>query len=472
MGLRDAEPPGARPINGSTDCTICAPPSEDQQIASLLIPKDLEVGDTVRDASNFVSTEPDHRLVILRIVADLACDVLLLQSTDSMLQTWCPWNCPRPRELFIAIVWVIGLGISSEVYRDVRKICWIGNLPGLGTVGEIAVRENEDRRHVLRRDPRCLDCHPETVAGSLRSNDRNRTFAVATVKGLHQIGLLRLRRKAGARTATLNINDDHRKLRHHREPDRFGLQGDARTARRCECQGATKSRAKRGGHCGNLVLGLERDESELLESRNLVQDLAGGSDRIASQEPLQLCLFRRSNHTDRQRLVPHDVAVAATGELCGRDLVPDGELLHCLSQVVAGRQRTPVCLGQRALVAKLLLYPFQRRFHWPVVEPIEKAERKEVLATSGLLGRKTQAFNRSQSATRDRDGDDLVACERPVLQRVLIVPGKLEIATVKCVAVCDDHPSGLESEKVGHQSRGIHRHQHVGRVTGRVNVKR
>ena len=78
----------------------------------------------------------------------------------------------------------------------------------------------------------------ETICRRRSSKDRNRSFTVAAKESLHEIGLLRFCRKAGAWSTALNIHADERKLDHDGESKCLGLQGDSRPARgRCrECR--------------------------------------------------------------------------------------------------------------------------------------------------------------------------------------------------------------------------------------------
>ena len=58
-------------------------------------------------------------------------------------------------------------------------------------------------------------------AGELRGNDRQRRLTVAPVHREHQVGLFGLGRQARRRAAALHVDDEHRQLETHREPDRL-----------------------------------------------------------------------------------------------------------------------------------------------------------------------------------------------------------------------------------------------------------
>ena len=88
----------------------------------------------------------------------------------------------------------------------------VGEQPGLGAVGQVAVGEEEDRRPVLQGDPGRLDGGVEAVAREPGGHDGDRGLAVAAVHGLQQVGLLGLGRQAGGRPAPLDVDDDQRQL--------------------------------------------------------------------------------------------------------------------------------------------------------------------------------------------------------------------------------------------------------------------
>ncbi len=96
--------------------------------------------------------------------------------------------------------------------------------PRLGAVGQIAVGQQDDRRHVLDGDAHRLEGRTEAVGGRHRRDDRNRRLAVAPEHGLQQVRLLGLGRQPGRRPAALDVDDDHRQLDHHREPDGLRLE--------------------------------------------------------------------------------------------------------------------------------------------------------------------------------------------------------------------------------------------------------
>ena len=81
---------------------------------------------------------------------------------------------------------------------------------------------------MLKGNLRCLVGRVEAVGGACGCNHWHRAFAVASVKSLQEVGLLALGRQTGGRTATLNVDDDKRKLVDDGEVDGLRFQTDAR----------------------------------------------------------------------------------------------------------------------------------------------------------------------------------------------------------------------------------------------------
>src|SRR5258708_1714705 len=100
--------------------------------------------------------------MVLRIVADVAGDVLLLEPADTVLEAGSPRDRPGPRQrLGIALIGLEAFRPGPEADLELRQLLGLRDLPGLGAVSQVAVRQEEDWRHVLGRDPERLDGHPE-----------------------------------------------------------------------------------------------------------------------------------------------------------------------------------------------------------------------------------------------------------------------------------------------------------------------
>ena len=96
-----------------------------------------------------------------------------------------------------------------------------------------------------------------------------------------------------------------------REPDRLGLQHDARAGRRADAERAAERGAERGAGGRDLVLGLERADAELLVARELLEDRRRGRDRVGAEVERQLALDAGGDEAERQRLVARDLPVEA-----------------------------------------------------------------------------------------------------------------------------------------------------------------
>ena len=105
------------------------------------------------------------------------------------------------------------------------------------------------------------------------------TSAVAAEHGEQQVACSVLVGRPGARTAALHVHDDHRQLGHHAQPHRFALRqmpGPLLQWRRF----AGERGARPPRHGRDFVLRLEGPDVEILSSSKLMENVAGGGDRI------------------------------------------------------------------------------------------------------------------------------------------------------------------------------------------------
>ena len=161
----------------------------------------------------------------------------LLEPADAVLEPRRARHRPRARErLLVAEVReelaVVAVRLRRERRRDVGQRVDVRQQPRLRAVREIRVREQIDGRPVLQRDAARLDRRVEAVRRRQRCDDRHRRLAVAAEQHHQQVALLRLRRHSRRRAGALDVADHERQLEHDREPDRLGLQHDARDRRR------------------------------------------------------------------------------------------------------------------------------------------------------------------------------------------------------------------------------------------------
>ena len=90
---------------------------------------------------------------------------------------------------------------------------------------------------------------------------------------------------------------------------------------------------------GDLVLGLERADPEVLEARELVQHVTGRRDRVAAQEHGQAGALGGRDQPIGDRGVAGDLSVPAGWRFVGRDLVAVREPLGRRAEGEPGLQR-------------------------------------------------------------------------------------------------------------------------------------
>src|SRR5829696_7882668 len=122
MRVGDGRSLAVETFDGGSDRAIGRSPAEDQQLA-LLRAEDLERRDVVGDAGDLRRTERLHPVVVIRVVADVACDVGLLEAADTVLEARCPGDGPRTGQcLGIALVWPEGGRVARVLDADRRQV--------------------------------------------------------------------------------------------------------------------------------------------------------------------------------------------------------------------------------------------------------------------------------------------------------------------------------------------------------------
>src|SRR5436189_216583 len=115
-------------LDGGPDGAVGRAPAEDQQVAAVW-PEDLERRDVPGDACHLGLTIELHPMVVVRVVADVAGHIGLLEATDAMLEPGRARHSPWPRER-----------VRIALIRPVR--------------GRIrCVLDSDPRQVVIRRDP-------------------------------------------------------------------------------------------------------------------------------------------------------------------------------------------------------------------------------------------------------------------------------------------------------------------------------
>ena len=132
MCVRDLLARGAHAAHTGCDRAVRPAPAQHQRLRGVGI-VDLQLGDVLRDPGDLLRAQTHHQVVVLRVVADVARDVLLLESSDAVLEAGGAGNCPRAGERLL--VAPIGLEVVpvrlGEFRLDRRDGLDVREQPGL-----------------------------------------------------------------------------------------------------------------------------------------------------------------------------------------------------------------------------------------------------------------------------------------------------------------------------------------------------
>ena len=140
--------------------------------------------------------------------------------------------------------------------------------------------------------------------------------------------------------------------------------------------------------------------------------------------------------------------------------------------MVAGLEHLDVGLAELRLLRELLVDPPDLALGLAAVHPEHQAEREEVLGAALLLVRQLAGLERGHRQVVDVDRVNLVLVEAAVLERVRRVARLLEVGLDERAGVDDQRAVVDQILEVGLERRRVHRDQHVGRVTRRVDLRR
>ena len=160
-----------------------------------------------------------------RVVANVARAFFLLQTADPVYEARGAGSHPGPGEgLGVSVIGTKALGVCPEGDGNLRQLIQRGDPPRLCPIGDVAVGEQDDGRHVGGGQTDGLHGHIKTIHGRGGGNDRERGLAVTPVEGLKEIGLFGLGGQASRGASPLDVDGHQRQLHHNRQPDGFGLQ--------------------------------------------------------------------------------------------------------------------------------------------------------------------------------------------------------------------------------------------------------
>ena len=418
------------PADSRQDRAVARAPAQDQELGVPVGVVDIDGWNIVGDLRHLGRPQVGHPLVVLGVVGDVAGDVLLLQATDPMFQARRTGNGPWTGQILVSQVThepIVVVDLRGEMRIDRRQRRKIRQAPRLGRVPEEGVREDDHRRPVLDRDAHGFDGDVEAAGGRVRCHDRYRRLAVAAEHGRQEVGRLRFRGHARRWACPHDVDDDHRQLERHRQADGLLLEVQAGAAGSGNAEMTAEGRPQGRPGGGDLVLGLEGSNAEVLVAGQLVKDLRGRRDRIAGVEDGQAARHAGRDEPPGQRRGAARVPIGSGSERGLLDLVGVGEHLGGLPEVVAGLERRDVGFEDRRLALELLLDPPQGHVSWTRVHPRKQAEGEHVLRPLSFLLRDVDALGSPKRDRGHRHLVDLVAGERAVLERIGAVAGLLQV---------------------------------------------
>ncbi len=141
LRVRDAPAFGLQPLDGAPDGAVGRPPAEDQQLARGRT-EGLEGRNVAGNAGDLLLAQQLHAVVVVRVVADVAGHVGLLESADAMLEPRRAGYCPRPgKRLRVARIRLERRRIGVPGDGDVGQVGGFRYAPRLGAVGQEGVRQ-------------------------------------------------------------------------------------------------------------------------------------------------------------------------------------------------------------------------------------------------------------------------------------------------------------------------------------------
>src|SRR5262249_45263149 len=114
--------------------------------------------------------------------------------------------------------------------------------------------------------------------------------------------------------------------------------------------------------------------------------------------------------------------------------------------------------------------PPQRGLKRALIEPVDQSQGKKVLAAVGLARAELHVRDSVPVEFINRNAEQAIALERAVLERIGGVAGLAQVAGAKGVRIDDQDTARLQVREVGLQGGGVHGHQGIQLVAGRVNV--
>ena len=295
-----------------------------------------------------------------------------------------------------------------------------------------------------------------------RSEDGDRSFTVAAIERLHQVGLLTLRRKTCRRTTTLYVDDDQRKLSHHSETNSFTLQGKTRTRGSRHSEVTSERGTDSSTDTSDFVFCLDGLHTKSLVLSKLMEDIRSGSDRIATEEEFKTSLLRSGDKPVSCSLVTIDIEVAAWYRLLRFDAEDAGRSVGISTEVKAVVQRCDVSITELRLLTELTVKELLCGAKRTITDPADEPKSKHVLASEGRLSVEAKVLKTFLHDRRDRSRDDLLSLQSEFFEGIFSQELSLtQVVGGEGVCVDDDDRVLLKVFNTNLKSGRIHRHKNI-----------
>ena len=462
---------GPQFVHGRVQVAIGTSEAHDEQVGIVLVAQHLKVGHL--DVVHLLLAQARHQVVVLGVGADGTGLVVLFEAAQDVGEALAAGHgpiahalsvtligCPRPAQFLGHVGWLDG-GIFLE----------FGQAEGCRAVGDVGIGEQYDGGHVLECHLRGLVGGIEAVGGREGCHHGHGALAVAAEEHLQEVGLLRLGGQARGGTATLHVEHDEGQLHDDGQVHGLRLQADAGSAGAGHGQCSAERGTQRRGAARDFVFALHGGDAQRLMFRQFVEHVGGRSDGIAAQIELEASLLGSSDEAVGRGLVAGDVHVAPGHLLAGLDAIDvGGRRMGVVTIVVACLYDADISLGDGRFLGELLAQEVEDNLQVATEQPAYQTDGKHVAALEHRLhvhARIGKAFlhHRGQGTGYNAIGVDAHLGDGIVGLEL----GLLQVLRAKGIGVDDDGGLGLGIAILGLQRCGIHGHQHVALISGRVN---
>ena len=272
---------GTHLVHGSMEMSIGTTETNNEQLGILGVSLYHKVG--YGDGIYLLLAQTGHQVVVLGVGRDGTCLVVLLQTTEDMLESFASGHCPVAHA--ILLLTLVGSPCTLQFFRHVGRIdgcifSQIGQAESARAVSHEGIGEQHHGSHVLQGN---LTGHVgciEAVCGRCSCQYRHGRLAVTAKEHLQQVGLLRLGGQSRGRSSALYVEYYERKFHDDGEVHRLGLEADAGSRGGCHSQSTCKRSANSRSASGNLVFALYGGHAQRLVFGEFVQHIGSRSDGV------------------------------------------------------------------------------------------------------------------------------------------------------------------------------------------------